>query len=489
MTAPSEQPSGAARQVLKNTAVLVVARIAERGATLVVALLIAASLGPEGLGTYAIAMAIYGVISLVGESGTTMYLIRELAREPSRTGTYVTHLSVVAVVVSAALTGLGLLVVRHVGYSPEVTAAVSVVLLAILPKTLNSIQEAVFIAHGRTELEAGTTLVTTFAYVVLSAWLLHSGHGVTAALTAFVVLEYVATAVYCVLITRCIAPFERRFGWALTRRLIGGLKTFAASSALAALLSRPEIIVLSLLATTKEVGFYAAAVRVAEVWAFVPQVFMNNIYPLLSRSFHRSDGRFYAIQRRAIRAVLAYTLPLTGGLIAAAAQIVPALFGDGFEPAVAMLQVLGLNITFYGLTSVYWRSLAARDRQDAVLKVQIVMIACRIGGCAALVVVLGPIGAAYAACAGSAISFALMAAATRRSGAATPSPLVAWRFGLAAAAMSVVVVVVAPFVALWIVVAVAVLVYCGAAFLLNAFTPDDLALIRTLRSNAVAAAK
>jgi O-antigen/teichoic acid export membrane protein len=480
---------GAGAQVLKNTIALVIARVVERGATLVLALLIASSLGADGLGAYSIALAFYGAISLMGESGTTMYLIRELARQPGQTGAYVVHLSVIALAVSALLTAAALLAVPQLGYSSEVTTGVSIVVLAILGRTLNSIQEAVFVAHGRTELETITTLLTTTAYVAASAWLLHRGHGVTALLAAYVVVEYVATAIYFVLIARCIAPLPwRTFRWPLARRLLGEIKSFAGSSFLAALLARPEIIVLSLLVSTREVGYYSAAVRIAEVWTFVPQVFMNNIYPLLSRAFRVDDGRFYAIQQRAIRAVLAYTLPLTGGLLAAAPQIVPALFGDAFAPAVDMLRVLGVNITFYGLTSLFWRSLAARDRQDVVLKVQILMIGCRIGGCAALVAALGAIGAAYAASASSAISFLLLAAATRRTGVATPSPLVAWRFAAAAGAMAAAIVLLAPVLPLAALVALAAAVYGVATIALRAFEPADLALLRASASRDTAVA-
>jgi O-antigen/teichoic acid export membrane protein len=477
---PDRSSQGAA-QVLRNTATLVVARIAERVATLVLALLIAKSLGAEGLGVYSIAMAFYGAISLVGESGTTMYLIREIAKEPSRTGTYVVHLSAIALVVSSILTGAALLVVPHLGYSPQVATAVSIVILALLGRTLNSIQEAAFIAHGRTELETLTTLVTTSAYVGLSVWLLHTGHGVTSLLTTYVAIEYVATGVYFVLITRYISALPLRFEWSLARRLASEIRSYAGSSAHAAHLSRHEIIILSMLAGAREVGYYGAAVRIAEVWLFVPQVFMNNIYPLLSRSFHVGDDRFYAIQRRAMRAVLAYTLPLTGGTLAAAPQIVPALFGSGFGPAVGLLRVLGVNITFYALSSIFWRSLAARGRQDLVLKVQVVMILARVGGGAALVVAFGAIGAAWAASASSALSFLLLAAATRGTGVATPSPLVAWRFAVAAGAMAVAIVLLAPSITLWLVIPLAALIYGGGTLLLRAFTTDDLALLRRLR--------
>jgi O-antigen/teichoic acid export membrane protein len=60
MSDPGESAASGGRRVLKNTAALAVARLLDRASTLVVALLIASSLGAEGLGAYSIAMAVYG---------------------------------------------------------------------------------------------------------------------------------------------------------------------------------------------------------------------------------------------------------------------------------------------------------------------------------------------------------------------------------------------------------------------------------------------
>jgi len=85
------------------------------------------------------------------------------------------HLSVVAAGLAVLVIGGVELIARNVGYSPDIEASVSIALLGILPRVLNGIQEAAFIAHGRTELETSTTFVASVAHVGLSAYLL--GHG------------------------------------------------------------------------------------------------------------------------------------------------------------------------------------------------------------------------------------------------------------------------------------------------------------------------
>ena len=121
---------GGARAVAKNTAVLALARIIERGTTLALLVVVSAKLGADGLGTYSTALAIYGVIAVAGEAGATLFLIRELATDKSRTGSYIVHLSALALAMSLVLTLAAEVLIQHVGYSQAIQQSVSLVLLA-----------------------------------------------------------------------------------------------------------------------------------------------------------------------------------------------------------------------------------------------------------------------------------------------------------------------------------------------------------------------
>src|SRR4051794_19004542 len=176
--------------VLRNTALLALSRVLDRVSGFAVSLLIAPKLGADGLGTYFAAIAVYSVIAIAGEAGTTNFLVREISREPGRTADLVLHVSVVAIGVSGLLMAGTQIVTPHLGYSEQLELSVSIVCLAILPTVLNSVQEAVFVAHGRVEFEAVANLIVATTYIGLAALLLHSGHGVPAVLRAYVALEY-----------------------------------------------------------------------------------------------------------------------------------------------------------------------------------------------------------------------------------------------------------------------------------------------------------
>jgi len=465
---------------LKNTVVLIAARVISRATTLVLTLLIAARLGAAGLGAFSTAMAIWGALTIVSEAGAIQFLIRELSKDPSRTSSYVVHLSVVAAGLAVLVIGGVELIARNVGYSPDIEASVSIALLGILPRVLNGIQEAAFIAHGRTELETSTTFVASVAHVGLSAYLLGHGYGVQAVIASFVAGQYLVTLTYFVLISRFIVPLRLQFGWPLARRLIGEVKAFAATSALGALFARPEVIILSLVASPVQVGYYGAALRVAEIWLFVPQVFMSNVYSVLSHSHHVGDGRFLPVQGRAIKYTLAFCLPLSAGLFAAASDIIPALFGGGFGPSIDILRLLALSLTSYSLIEVFWPSLFATGNQVSVLRAQLVMVALRLGGCALAVTWLGALGAAVASAVNSAFHLALLVGAARRHGGHAPIVANGWRLGLAAVLTGGLTWLATQALDVWLAIPIAAASYAVAAFVFRAFSPDELRMLRGL---------
>jgi O-antigen/teichoic acid export membrane protein len=481
---PTDQEGGRARSVFRGTALLTLARLLDRGSTFVLALVIAPRLGAAGLGTFTAALAIYGVFTLAGQAGTTNFLVREITVDRTRTASYIVHLSVVATAISLILIGALEALIPHVGYAHALRDSAAIIVLAVLGTVLNSIQEAAFLAYQRMEFETIATLISSLIYVGISVALLLGGHGVPSLMWTYVACEYAVTAVYFVLISRYIAKLRFSFRLSLAWQLFKEMKAFTASSVLAALFARPEVIVLSLLASAKQVGYYGAAIRVAELPQLVPEVFMANVFTLLSSAFGVDEPRFRELQAKALRAMVAFALPLTALMFAAAPGIIGVLFGAKFHASVALLRVSAFNVLFVSLMAVFWRALAARHRQGAVLRVQIAMVAVRFGGAIGLIAPLAAVGAAISVAASSLIQMSMLAFATARSGAPAPLLRPAWRFALAAVATAAVTWIVDSTLDVWVALVAGGATYVVSAILLGAVSADDRALLRRLRRSS-----
>lgn len=465
--------------LFKNTTVLAGARVIERSGSLIVALFVSRKLGAAGLGTYATAIAYYQLISIAAQAGLLNLLIREIAKDRSKTLMYIVHGAVIAAAVSVTITGLAWTILPHAGYSHLLRVGLMVMAAAVLPGTLNTIQEAVFIAYERVELETLTTLGGQIVIVAVSIFLLERGYGVVSLLATFVVVEFIATLVYFGLINRFIVRLRWTFQRSAVRELLREMRPFAGSSLIAGIFARPEIIILSLLASGAQVGYYAAALKVVDVWALLPQVYMVNLFPLLSRSYHVRDGRAQELQDRAVTHMLALALPAFAGLVFAARPIVTLLYGSHFGPAVIALQFLAANVLLYCLHEILWRVLAARGQQSTVLRVQVVSIVVRLAIGAALIARWGALGAAIATPISLAFHSVLLARSVRQDGTKV-TVRGARRYALAAILMAVPVGLLAPRLDLWLLIAIAVTVYLVGVIAMRAVAPADLAVLRQL---------
>jgi O-antigen/teichoic acid export membrane protein len=469
-----------ARTIFKNTSLLAGARVIERASGLLLALFISRELGAAGLGIYATATAYFSLIAIAGASGTTNLLIREIAKDRARTNAYVVHASVLASAVSLVAIGVAWEVIPHLGYSHELETALRLIVLAIVPATLNTIQEAVFVAHQRVEFETATTLFASATTVGVSVYLLASGHGVGSLIGTFVAVEYAVTLVYFVLINRYIVRLRLVLRRSFALRLVREIRAFAAMSLLAGVFARPEVIVLSLIGTEAQVGFYSAALKIVDLWLFIPETYGTNVFPVLSRSFHLGDGRAQAIQDLALKYLLALALPLTAGLAAAAGPIVAVFYGSGFHSSVLLLRILALNVTAVSIWAVLWRVLAARGDQGTVLRAQVLTIGIRLVAGIALIAWLDALGAALATTASLAFYSAVLVLWVRHDGTRVRLVRLGWRFGAAALLMGILVALVASRLDLWALVLIAGAIYASLVLVLRAFAPDDVARFRSL---------
>jgi len=469
-----------ARQILKNTVVLTVSDLADRTGNAFLALFISRILHATGLGVYSVALAYYGLIARAGAMGASNFLVREIGKDRSRTNRYVTHLNAAGTVASVVIMAVFLVVLPYLRYSAELSTSMRVIILAIIPGTLKTIQRAVFIAHQRVEFVTYTTLVSRILSVSASLWLLTHGYGVVGLVVVFVIEQYLVVICYFYFINRFIAALHWEFEFSFALVLIREMKTFAALSILAGLFAQPEVILLSLVSDEAEVGFYSAALKVVNLCHFLPQIAMTNVFPVLSHSYHLADRKFRIIQEKSIKYLLAISLPLTAGTIAASESIIDLLYGPGFGPSVAALQVLAWGIPLSALISVFWRVLAARNQQGLDLRARIITIFARMGSGCLLISPLASLGAAMSTTASLLLNALLLARYVNQDGTRLRLLRLGWRCALAAVGMGVVAWSFSHQLQLWALVPLAAALYVLLVLLLKVFSRDDFALFRKL---------
>ena len=184
------------------------------------------------------------------------------------------------------------------------------------------------------------------------------------------------------------------------------------------------------------------------------------------------------IPEKAIKYLLAATLPVSVGLLVAAEPIIHLLFGREFDAAVNVLRILALSIPVFSINSVLWRVLFARDQQGQVLRLLGASTVLRIAATVGLVLAWGAVGAAVAMLVSLTLYSVGLAILVRRDGVALRFAELGRRFALAALAMGALAWFLVSRVDVWFVIALAACAYVLLVWLLRAFSREDLALFR-----------
>jgi O-antigen/teichoic acid export membrane protein len=447
------------RGILRNTAFLAGARVIERGSGIILAVVIARSLGVRDLGIYSAAFAYFALIAPAGELGFVSLLVREIGKDRSATNRYLVHASVIGAVASTFAIGLFWLIVPQLHLKSDLKNSILVIVLALLPRTLNLIQEAVFIAHQQVRFQTYVTGLGSLVNIIVSLYLLSTGHGLLSLFIVFVAIQYVVTVVYFQIINRKITrirpEFDRRFAGGFLR----DVAPFAGTSFVAAAFARPEIIMLSLIGTAEQVGIYSAAFRIVSLWDDVPTIFMANVFPQLSRAYRTARREFDQLRTKSLMYLLAISLPLSAGIVATAVPLIETIYGSGFDESVTPVRILALGIPLVSLQAVLWRTLSAQGRQGLVFKTQLVSVALRIGGGFLLITYFGTNGAAASVTAVLLVHSMLLMLWLNRGGAEVRFRESLLRFGVPAVAMAGIAWVLATAIGLWIAVPAGVVSY------------------------------
>jgi O-antigen/teichoic acid export membrane protein len=469
------------RAIFKNTVALALSRSIEGASSIFLSFFVARRLGAAGLGIYSAAIVVYGLIATAAELGTTNFLIREIAKNRSRTSAYMVHLGGATLAASFLVMALARGIVPHLGYSAELRTCVYVVISATIPGTWRMIQEAIFVAHQRVEFITYTTLCSAGLNLSIALFLLHQGRGVISLIVAFIVVQYFVSFCYFLFVNRYLSRLRLDFQFSVLFDLLKGIRAFAGSSILGGLLARPEILILSLFRNDAQIGFYSAALRVVSIWAVIPQTYMTNVYPVLSQ--YARDADHEASKRmlnRSIKFLFALSLPLAVGIFAAARPITLVLYGPALEPSINALKIMAWTIPLTFVSSVLWRALAASGDQRLVLRAQLIMMFMRFGGGYLMIAWLASLGAAIETSVSLAVFNLMLEYYIWRNGISLRVLQLNWRLCVCALLMGTAIYGFVDRLPLWLIVPFAACLYGVLGLMLKAWTPEDVTLLRGL---------
>ncbi len=326
--------------ILANTGWLFADRVLRMGVGLFVGVWIARYLGPEQFGLWNFAMAfaaLFGAFTTLGLDGI---VVRELVKNPERQNellgsAFALKLIGGAITLSIALIAISLmrsgetLTLWLVGLSAAGFIFQSVNVIDFYFQAKVQSRYTVYAANGAFVLMTlvKIALLLTSAPLIAFAW---AGLGEVALTAIFLLTAYRVNH---------HNMREWRYDGRVARELLKESWPLLLAGLSIMLYMRVDMVMLQQMVGDREVGIYAAATRLSEVWYFLPMVIVASVSPSIIKC-RDTDPDLYISRFRRLYFLMAWlavgvSLPLS----LLSGQIVSILFGAEFKEAAPVLAI------------------------------------------------------------------------------------------------------------------------------------------------------
>jgi O-antigen/teichoic acid export membrane protein len=377
---------------------LLASDVANRAATFVLYALVARYVGASDFGRMSLALTFFYVFQTFAVAGLKTLIIREVAKDRTKTAQYLVNGSAVVVVTSLVSISILLLFVRLVQYSAETTSVILLLSLALLPYSMASICEAVFQAWEAMHYFAYTNVSVNVAKVGLAFLMLSQGYGLYHLVILLLVCHVASAALEWRLVLRHItrprSGIDLHFSLAMSR----ATSTFLGIDSLIAIVGSLNVVLLSKLVGETEVGLYSAAVQLLAPMHLIFMSIVLSVFPMMCRRFEPSFHGLKQISEHLIALLMSIALPMTVGMFFLANSVLLFLYGDKeFLLASGALRIVIWNLVLVALTSVFGQVLIASLREKVALRIVATDALVTLGLGLLLIRPFGVIGAAVTA--------------------------------------------------------------------------------------------
>jgi O-antigen/teichoic acid export membrane protein len=365
--------------------------------SLVSAPLLVRHLGVDQFGRYVTVISLVTIVSGMTEGGLNSVVLREYstlvgARRAALMGTAVG----VRIVLTLIGVALAVLFAVGAGYPEAMVVGTALAGAGLVLQLLQSLLSVSLQSELRFGWASAADLIRQVVNVALLVALIFTGAGLVP-LLAVAIPASAVSLVFTIAVLRdrrqLWPDFDLAKGWTLLRASI----PWAVVSAVNIIYFRVAIVIMSLVASTLETGYFATSFRIVEVLVGVPGLVMGSAFPILARAARDDPKRFEYVVAR-----LFELAAIVGAWVAVAIEVgaplaIHVLAANKANPAITVLRIQGLAVTATFFSAGCGFALLARKRYRGALAANLLALALAAGLTLALSPALGARGAAIAA--------------------------------------------------------------------------------------------
>ncbi|MBI3035996.1 flippase [Candidatus Woesearchaeota archaeon] len=352
-----------ARRIYKNTIYLGAAEIVSRVLQFVVMLYAARILSQEHFGKFSFALSFSFIAIVLADLGINTLLVREISRNKNLASKYFANalfakitLSLIAYIVIVSILNL-------LNYPQDTKHIAYTIWLFAILSTFTELFYSIFRAFEMMFYDAVLKILRMLILAFASLYVLIKGYGVFVFSYMFVIAELIVVAVALLIALSKFVKLRIDIDILFIKSLIKKSIPFGFAFVFGMIYFFIGSVMLSKIKGDVEVAIYSVAYNIALAILFIPTVYTNAIYPVLSRYYKEGKAELKTLYERSFKYLYIIGLPISAGIFLLADRIIYFFYGKGYSGSIIALQIIALYLFIKFINFLLGTVLSSIDQQ------------------------------------------------------------------------------------------------------------------------------
>jgi O-antigen/teichoic acid export membrane protein len=337
---------------LKNTLWLFSEKITKMGINFFVIILLTRYLGPENYGLLSYSQSLVGIFVAFSTLGLEVILVRELTKNKNKSDVILGTAFALKLFVSVISIFIVLLINLN-SHDTESVILTNIIVFSLLFQSLNLGIETYFQANILSRLTSISNMVVTIISSLTKIGLIYLEADLVYFAYVLVFDSFLIFVGYAYIFynqKKSVGPLKYdgqlaiyfiKTSWPL---LMVAMAVF--------LYTKIDLIMIKHLVDNESVGNYMAAVKVSEIFYFIPLLITQSIFPKIVEVKQRNEDEYFELLEKTYKYLIWSTIPLAFGVFIFSDMIVTILYGDQYTQASSILRVLSFAVILNAIGAI-----------------------------------------------------------------------------------------------------------------------------------------
>ncbi len=437
---------------------------------------------PEGFGLLSLAISVTNLFIFFTDPGLGTLMTREIARDRSLISKYLGNLAVIRVALSVLTFVLIAVFANLRGYPQQTIYVVYIMAVATVLYAFNGLFNSVFQAYEKMEYQSIGNVLNSVVILAGSLYAVQQHLGVVEFAMVTLIADLVLL-IFSFLVCTLLFPLPKlEFDWVFSKAALTEALPFGISGVFMTIYYSVDSVILQSMHGDTVLGWYSASSRLIRYLAILPQIISVTIFPAMARFHLSSKDSLMLISEKYLKYMLVLGIPMGVGTTILADKIIYTFAGPDYTESIPAMQILIWSMVFVFAGASLTRLFESANKQRLVTRITGVGMVLNVALNLTLIPLFSYIGSSIAVVLTELSMLSLLVYSIYRLGYELPARKllgIILKVIVASTLMGLVIWYLHD-LNLFVIVAIAIVIYSVLIIALNVIDKEDLDLMRSI---------